>query len=206
MRKIRLMLVDDHLLMRMGLATATGGEPDLEIVAEAEDGDEALQLYEQYRPDVVILDLRMDRVDGISFLTQLKKKHGRARVLVLSNYASGEDVMRAVKAGAAGYILKGTPLEQLLAAVRKIHDGGEFIPPEIAARFTRCVQSDLSDRELQVLTQIAQGKSNKEIANELHIVEGTVKVHVTNIFHKLQVEDRTQAVILAVRQHLVRVE
>ena len=206
MSKIRLMLVDDHLLMRMGLATATGGESDLEIVAEAEDGDEALSLYEQHRPDVLILDLRMDRVDGVTLMTQLKKRYGRVRILVLSNYASGDDVMRAIKAGASGYILKGTPLEQLLAAIRKIHDGGEFIPPEIAARFTRCVQSDLSDRELQVLTQIAQGRSNKEIASILHIVEGTVKVHVTNIFNKLQVEDRTQAVILAVRQHLVRVE
>ncbi|HEX2853226.1 MAG TPA: response regulator transcription factor [Opitutaceae bacterium] len=203
---IRIMLVDDHILMRMGLASATNNEADMRVVAEAEDGLEAIEAYRQHQPDVVILDLRMPRRNGIETIAVLRREFSSARVLVLSNYSSGEEVAAALQAGARGYASKDMPLDTLLDAIRRVHEGEQFIPPEIARRLAGRMLSQLSARELEVLALIAKGKSNKEVAAALHLVEGTVKVHVTNILSKLGVADRTQAILAAVKRGILQLD
>lgn len=203
---IRIMLVDDHILMRMGLASATNNEPDMRIVAEAEDGIEAIEAYRIHQPDVVVLDLRMPRRNGIETIAVLRREFTSARILVLSNYSSGEEVAAAIQAGARGFAVKDMPLDAMLDAIRRVHAGEQFIPPEIARRLAGRMLSQLSNRELGVLALIGKGKSNKEIASALHLVEGTVKVHVTNILSKLGVADRTQAVLAAVKRGILQLD
>ena len=205
-KKIRIMLVDDHIVMRMGLVTAAGGEPDMDVVAEADNGHAALESYRQHRPDVVVLDLRMPGLNGIETIRLLRDEFQDARVLVFSNYASGEEVYQAFKVGACGFVVKDMPLERLLDAIRRIHHGEHYIPPEISHRLQGRVLSQLSSREIEVLALIAQGLSNKEIAARLELVEGTVKVHVTNILAKLHVADRTQAILAGVKQGIIQLE
>ena len=204
--KIKILLVDDHIVMRMGLVTATTGEPDMEVVAEADNGTDALKAYRLHRPDVVVLDLRMPGKNGIETIRMLREEFGDVRVLIFSNYASGEEVYQAFKAGASGFVVKEMPLERLLEAIRKIHQGEQYIPSEIATRMSGRVLSQLSSREVEVLTLIARGLSNKEIAASLSLVEGTVKVHVTNILSKLRVSDRTQAILSGVKQGIIQLE
>lgn len=204
--KIRILLVDDHIVLRMGLVTATNGEPDMEVVAEADNGAEAVRAFRQHRPDVVVLDLRMPEQNGIETIRKLREEFGEVRVLVFSNYASGEDVFQALKAGASGFVVKEMSLERLLEAIRKVHEGGQYVPAEIATRMQGRVLSQLSPREMEVLTLVARGLSNKEIAAELGLVEGTVKIHVTNILSKLRVSDRTQAILAGVKQGLIQLD
>ncbi len=200
------MLVDDHILMRMGLASATNNEPDMCVVAEAEDGVEAIEAYRQHQPDVVILDLRMPRRNGIETIGVLRREFSAARILVLSNYSSGDEVASAIQAGARGYAVKDMPLDALLDAIRRVHAGEQFVPTEIARRLAGRMLSQLSNRELEVLALIGKGKSNKEVAAALHLVEGTVKVHVTNILSKLGVADRTQAILAAVKRGILQLD
>lgn len=205
-QKIRIMLVDDHILMRMGLAFAANNQPDMEVVAQAEDGVEAIEAYRTHRPDIVVLDLRMPRRNGIETIAVLRREFETVRILVLSNYSGGDDVGAAIHAGARGYVVKDMPLDALLDAIRRVHAGEQFIPPEIGRRLAGRMASQLSNRELEVLALIGKGKSNKEIAAELHLVEGTVKVHVTNILGKLGVADRTQAILAAVKRGILQLE
>ncbi|HEU5080590.1 MAG TPA: response regulator transcription factor [Opitutaceae bacterium] len=200
------MLVDDHILMRMGLASAANNEPDIEVVAEAEDGIEAIEAYRVHRPDVVILDLRMPKRNGIETIAELRREFGSVHVLVLSNYGSGDEMAAAIQAGARGYVLKDMPLEGLLDAIRHVHAGELSIPAEVARRMASRMLSQLTNREFEVLVLIAKGQSNKEIAATLSLVEGTVKIHVTNILAKLGVTDRTQAVLLAVKRGILQLE
>lgn len=200
------MLVDDHIVMRMGLVTATGGEPDMEVVAEADNGHEAIRAFRAHRPDVVVLDLRMPGINGIETIRMLREEFEDVRVLVFSNYAGGEEVYQAFKAGACGFVVKDMPLERLLEAIRKVHQGEHYIPPEISGRMSGRVLSQLSSREIEVLMLIAQGLSNKEIAARLNLVEGTVKIHVTSILGKLRVSDRTQAILAGVKQGIIQLE
>lgn len=204
--KIRILLVDDHIVMRMGLATAAGGEPDMEIVAEAENGLEAIQAYQAHRPDVVVMDLRMPKKNGIETIYRMREEYGPARILVFSNYAGGDEVFQAFKAGACGFVTKEMPLERLLEAIRRVHAGEQYIPPEISMRMNGCILSNLSGRELEVLALVARGLSNKEIGAQLHVVEGTIKVHLKNILAKLGVSDRTQAILVAVKRGIIRLE
>lgn len=204
--KIRIMLVDDHIVMRMGLVTATNGEPDMEVVAEAENGLEAVSAYRTHRPDVVVLDLRMPKQNGVETIRVLRDAFGPVRVLVFSNYASGEEVYQAFKAGAAGFVVKEMALDRLLEAIRKVHQGEQYVPSEISARMNGRILSQLSAREVDVLRLIAKGFANKEIASALDVVEGTVKIHVTNILAKLRVSDRTQAILAAVKQGIIQLD
>ena len=204
--KIRLMIVEDHILMRMGLVSATAFEPDMAVVAEAEDGRQALEKFREHRPDVVIVDLRLPGMDGHELIKLLRQQSPDVRILVLSTYGGGDDVSRAVQSGASGYAMKSMPLEQVLDAVRVVHAGGQYIPSEIASRMSQRLQSELSTRELEVLRLIGKGCSNKEIASELGIVEGTVKAHVTNIFTKLGAVDRTQAITIAMKRQILQLE
>lgn len=204
--RIRILLVDDHIVMRMGLVTATSGEPDMEVVAESDNGMDALAAYRTHRPDVVVLDLRMPRQNGIETIRTLRDEFEDARVLVFSNYASGEEAYQAFKAGACGFVVKEMALERLLEAIRKVHQGEQYIPPEISTRMSGRVLSPLSPREIEVLALIAKGLSNKEIAARLELVEGTVKVHITSIFSKMRVLDRTQAILAGVKQGIIQIE
>ena len=205
-RRIRIMLVEDHILMRMGLVSATLIEPDLVVVAEAEDGRQALENFRKYKPDVTIVDLRLPGMDGVELITALRQENPDAKILVLTSYGGGDDISRAIKSGASGYVMKNMPLERVLEAVRVVHAGGQYIPAEIAARMSQRIHSDLSTRELEVLRLIGKGRSNKEIGSALGIVEATVKAHVTNIFEKLGAVDRTQAITIAVKRQIIQLE
>ncbi|MDQ8203507.1 response regulator transcription factor [Pelagicoccus sp. SDUM812003] len=204
--KIRILLVDDHIVLRMGLVTAANGEPDMEVVGEAENGRDAVDVYQRLRPDVVVLDLRMPVQNGVDTIQLIKKIEPAAKILIFSNYASGDEVLQAFKAGAQGFVVKEMPLESLLEGIRSVYQGDQYMPPEISARVSRRVVSQLSPRELEVLGLVAKGQSNKEIASNLCLVEGTVKVHLTNILSKLQVSDRTQAILAAVKRGIIQID
>lgn len=205
-KKIRLMLVEDHILMRMGLVSATRIEPDMEVVAEVEDGSKVVESFRKHKPDVVLLDLRLPGMDGIQVIKALRQESPDARIVVLSSYGGGDDVTQAIQCGASGYVLKNMPLQQVIEAVRVVHLGGQYITREIASRMSQRLHSDMSAREIEVLRLIAQGRSNKEIAAKLGIVEGTVKAHVTNIFGKLGAVDRTQAITIAMKRQILQLE
>lgn len=200
------MLVDDHIIVRMGLSFAINNQPDMQVIAQAEDGNEATEKYRQFRPDVVILDLRMPKRNGIETLGVLRREFGAVRVLVLSNYGSGDEVSAALQAGASGFVGKDTALADLIDAIRKVHAGEQVVPADVARRLASRITSQLSTRELEVLTLIGRGLSNKEIGSALNVVESTVKVHVTNILSKLGVADRTQAVLAGVKRGIIHLE
>jgi DNA-binding NarL/FixJ family response regulator len=205
-KKIRILLVDDHAVMRMGLTTAAGDAPDMEVVADVENGQEAIEAFRKHQPDVVVLDLRLPGISGVETIRLLRDEFKAARILVFTNYAKGDEIYRAMKAGAAGFVLKGMTLERLLEAIRAVHLGDQYIPTEVASRVGERLLAQLSPREIEILHWLARGLSNKEIAAQLGVVEGTVKIHITNIFGKLSVSDRTQALIEAIRRGIVQIE
>ena len=189
--KIRVLIVDDHRVVRVGLRAIIDAEPDMEVVGEAEDGPTALAAHAQHKPDITLLDLRMPGMTGPEVLTALRKADPEAKVIVLTSYDADEDVYRAVQAGARGYLLKGTlPDGVLEAAIRKVHAGQRLLAPEAAARLAdRMTSPSLTPREVAVLELVARGKSNKEIGVALSLAEGTVKTHLKRIYEKLSVSD-----------------
>ena len=205
-KKIKIMVVDDHMLIRMGLVTASKVERDIVVVAEVEDGEATLENYRKHRPDVVIMDLRLPGMDGIETIKSLRQEFAEAKILVLSTYGLEEDIYRAVQAGASGYLLKDMPLKRIVEAIRIIHSGENYFPEEISSRIaSRLSRPVLTARELDVLQMVAKGRSNREIGDDLGIVEGTVKAHITNIFAKLRAVDRTQAVTNAIKQGVLQI-
>ncbi|HYC70947.1 MAG TPA: response regulator transcription factor [Opitutaceae bacterium] len=205
-RKIRILLVDDHVVVRMGLAIAANGEADMEVVAEAENGEAALRAFRTERPDVVVLDLRMPKQGGFETIRVLRKEFGPVRILVFSSYANADEAAQAFREGASGFVMKEMPIAQVLDAIRKVHDGAQFIPPEISTRIGGLLVSQLSPRELEVLTLLARGNSNKEVGAHLGLAEPTVKAHVTNVLAKLGAADRTQAVLAAMKRGIIQLE
>ncbi len=204
--RIRILLADDHMAIRMGLMTAIGDAPDMEVVADVEDGAEAVEAYRRLRPDVVVLDLRMHGMTGVDTVRALRQEFSGARVLIYSNYARGEEVYQAIRAGASGIVVKEMALDRLLDAIRTVHRGEQYIPPQIASRIGERLLAHLSPREMEVLQLLAKGLSNKEIAAQLGLVVGTVKIHVANIFSKLGVSDRTQALVTAVKRGIIDID
>lgn len=202
-RKIRLLVADDHMVMRMGLVFAASAQPDMEVIAEVESGEEAIEQYRKHLPDVMILDLRMPGIGGLKTIRLLRSEFRDARIVVFSNYARGEEVYQTLKAGAAGFVVKNMDLAQLLHAIRKVYSGEKYIPPELAVRMTERSFSPLSDRETQVLGLVAKGQSNKDIAAAIGVTEGTVKLHLSNIFSKLGVNARTEALVMAVQRGII---
>jgi DNA-binding NarL/FixJ family response regulator len=204
--RIRILLVDDHMVIRMGLMTAASDAADMEVVADVDNGQDAVEAFRRLKPDVVVLDLRMHGMSGLETLRALREESKGVRVLVFSNYAKGEEIYQAMKSGAAGFVLKEMPLDRLLEAIRVVHRGDQYMPPEVAVRVGERMLAQLSPRELEVLQLLGRGFSNKEIGAHLGVVEGTVKIHVANIFGKLGVSDRTQALIEAIKRGIVQIE
>jgi two-component system NarL family response regulator len=206
-KTIRILIVDDHFIVRMGLSGIINMQPDMTVVAEAEDGEEALRRFREHRPDVGLIDLRMPGMDGIDAIAAIRKEFPQANLVALSTYKGDEFVYRALQAGARGYLLKNIPGDQLLDAIRTVHGGKRYIPAEIATRLAdRIHQVDISARELDVLARIARGMTNKEIGVELGVHESTVKAHVINILNKLGVNDRTLAVTTAIQRGILHLE
>src|SRR6204780_3701748 len=202
---IRILTVDDHPLLRKGIAALVNGEPDLKLVAEASNGSEAVDAFRSHRPDVTLMDLQMPGVDGIGAIGRIRREFPEARIIVLTTYSGDTQVLRALRAGARGYILKGHVHKELLDAIRAVHAGQKRIPPEIAAQLADHATDDaLTEREIDVLRLIGAGNSNKQIADQLSIGEATVKTHVTNILSKLGANDRTHAVTIGLRRGIWR--
>jgi DNA-binding NarL/FixJ family response regulator len=199
------MCVDDHPLVRKGIASILANESDIELVGEAGDGAEAVAMYEKLLPDVVLMDLRMPGMDGTAAVGEIRRKHGEAKVIALTSYDGDQDIYRALEAGVRGYLLKDMVHTDVLRAIRAVHAGNRFVPAEVAERLTESFgQHGLTAREQEVLSLVARGLSNKEIAAELGTAAGTVKIHVQNILQKLSVADRTEAVTVAVRRGIIR--
>ncbi len=206
-KKIRALVVDDHAVVRMGLVGLLHSEADLQCVGEADDGHAALEQFRKLRPDVTLMDLRMPVMGGVEATRAILAEDPAARVIVLTTYDGDEEIFRALEAGARAYLLKNMLGQDLVTAVRTVHGGGHHIPPAIAVRLAERLQrSQISAREIEVLNLIAKGLSNKRIGDALSVTEGTVKTHVINILGKLGADDRTQAVTIAIRRGLIRLE
>jgi len=209
--KITVMLVDDHAIVRQGLRTYLGLQPDIEVVGEASDGREALAKVRETLPDIVLMDLVMPNLDGVEATRQVTALSPSTRVIVLTSFSEDEKVFASIKAGAQGYLMKDVLPQDLVRAIRTVHRGEAQLDPEIARKlmqeFTNpqptAPKHDLTEREMDVLRLIAQGKSNKEISEDLVLSEKTVKTHVSNILQKLHLSDRTQAAVYALRQKIV---
>ncbi|HSF74690.1 MAG TPA: response regulator transcription factor [Microcoleus sp.] len=201
---IRVLIVDDHSIVRQGLATIINRDPEMTVIAQAEDGQQAIAYFSEHQPDVTLMDLRMPQMGGVEAITAICTQFKPARIMVLTTYDGDEDIYRGLQAGAKGYLLKDTKPNELLNAIRMVHRGQQYIPPEVGAKLVqRMSNPELSDRELEVLGLMGQGMSNLEIATALTIGESTVKSHVNRILSKLGVSDRTQAVIIAVKRGIV---
>jgi DNA-binding NarL/FixJ family response regulator len=202
---IRILIADDHSVVREGLASLVKRKSDMTVVAEANNGREAVDLWKEHRPDVILLDLRMPELDGVGAIKEIRGLDENAHIVVLTTFDGDEDIYRAIKAGAKGYLLKDTAREALMECIRSVHAGKTCIPPMLAAKLADRVSGEaLSAREIEVLQRVAAGKSNKEIGAELFISEGTVKTHVKSIFSKLDVVSRTEAVATATRRGLIQ--
>jgi DNA-binding NarL/FixJ family response regulator len=201
---IRILTVDDHPLLRKGIAALVNGEPDLKLVAEASNGNEAIDAFRSHRPDVTLMDLQMPEVDGIDAIDRIRREFPEARIIVLTTYSGDTQVLRALKAGATGYILKGHVHKELLDAIRAVHAGKKRIPPEIAAELANHATDDaLTEREIDVLKLVAAGNANKQIADQLSIGEATVKSHISNILSKLGANDRSHAVTIGLKRGII---
>ena len=204
--KIRIVIVDDHPIVREGIIANIRSQNDMKIVAEGSDGVEALALAKEHFPDVLLLDLRMPRLDGVGVLEQLCVLNLATKVIVMTTYEGERDVQRTLKAGARGYLPKDSPHAMILEAIRSVHAGGTYLPPRISQRLVEGMQTpQLSRRELEVLQCLAKGRSNKEIGVELFISEGTVKTHVKSLMEKLGVATRTAALREAVHRGVVQI-
>jgi two-component system NarL family response regulator len=205
--KIRVLVVEDHNVVRQGLVALLNVAEGLEVVGEAADGAEAVAQYRKHKPDITLVDLRLPRMSGVDVIQRVRMEAPQARFIVLTTYDGDEDIYRALKAGAKAYLLKGMTSEELISTIRVVHEGKSHIPPAIAERLAeRMSAEELTPREFDVLEQIVYGKSNKEIAIELDVSEATVKTHINSLLGKLGVTDRTQAATAAIQRGIVPLE
>jgi two-component system NarL family response regulator len=199
------MFVDDHPMLRAGLAVTIEGEEDMTVIAEASTGEDAVELFREHRPDVVLMDLRLPGMSGVEAIRAIRNLDKDARVIVLTTFDGDEDIYRSLQAGARGYLLKDMLRKELIDAIRTVHAGQSYYSRVVAARLAeRFPRQELSARETEVLRLVVEGKSNKGIAGELGLSDGTVRIHLSHIFEKLGVHDRTQAAMQAVQRGLVK--
>jgi len=207
MKKIRILIADDHPVVREGLAGMLAGQSDFEVVGLATDGDNAVELHNEHSPNVTLMDLQMPGLDGVGAIEAIKAEDSSSHILVLTTYDSDADILRAIEAGATGYLLKDTPREELFRAIRATASGESVLAPNVTARLmTRMrapAEENLSAREIEVLQLVAKGKSNKDVGKALHISTATVKTHLIHIYNKLGVDDRTAAVTTAIEKKII---
>jgi DNA-binding NarL/FixJ family response regulator len=202
--KLRVLIVDDHPIMRVGIAAIVRATPDMTVIDQAGSGEEAIEMFEKHLPDVTLVDLRLPGISGVEVIRRIIGRHPDTKIVVLTTYEGDEDIHQALQAGARSYIIKGMPHNALVSALRRVHAGGRFLPPPVTrALSSRLPDSELSSREREVLNLIMRGQSNKEIATELGITESTVKCHVSVILMRLNVNDRTQAVVIGLQRGLI---
>ena len=214
-KTIKILICDDHAIVRIGLRSLVSAETEMELVGEAVDGEEAVVMAKKLKPDVIIMDLNMPRKDGVTAIAEIKKKNPNARILVFTSYSDDKNVFSAIKAGASGYLLKDSSPEELLQAINDVYAGKSSLHPVIAQKVIQemhqptdlpSTDDPLSAREVEVLQNVAQGMSNQDIARTLKIKEGTVRIHVGNILNKLQLANRTQAALYALREGLAELD
>jgi DNA-binding NarL/FixJ family response regulator len=204
---IEIMVVDDHHVVRQGLVALLSTVPGFKVVAEASDGKQATELYRKHMPDITLMDLRLPGMNGVEAITHIRREHAAARIIVLTTFDGDEDIYRALQAGAKGYLLKGMNADELTEAIRSVNAGKSRIPAAVAERLAeRMGGPALTARELDVLRLIVAGRSNKEIASDLHISEATVKTHINSLLSKLGVSDRTQAATTALQRGIVHLD
>ena len=206
LKLIRILTVDDHPLLRQGLAALVNAESDMKLVAEASNGEEAVEKFRMHRPDITLMDLQMPDLNGVEAITLIRREFPDARIIVLTTYTGDAQVLRALKAGACGYILKRQVPKELLDGIRAVHSGQKRIPSEIAADLVEHAKDELTPREVDVLRLIAAGNANKQIADQLSIGEASVKSHVANILSKLGANDRAHAVTIGLRRGIIEVQ
>jgi len=205
--QIRVLCADDHPVVLEGLRALLNAQADIEVVATASNGHEAIELFNTHHPDITILDLRMPGLGGLDAVTEIRRADANARVVILTTYQGDEDIYRALQAGAITYLLKETLSDDLVEVVRQVHAGGRPVPKEVASRLaTRISQPALTRREVEVLRLVAKGYRNKEVAADLGICEETAQVHVRNILAKLNVHDRTEAVTIAIQRGILHID
>jgi DNA-binding NarL/FixJ family response regulator len=203
-RKIRVFSVDDHPLLREGIAAIINSQTDMTLVAQASNGRDALQRFREHLPDVTLMDLRLPDMSGIDTVIAIRTEFADARIMMLTTFEGDAEIQRALKAGARGYVLKNTPPKDLVEAIRQVHAGKKRIPPDVAAHLAEHLSDEaLTDREIDVLSHVAHGNRNRDIAERLFISEETVKVHMKHIMEKLGASDRTQAVAIAIRRGII---
>ncbi len=206
MPAIRILIVDDHPIVLVGIGALFASSKEMNVVAQARNGEEAVILHFQRQPDVTLMDLRLPGINGVEAIRRIRNQSPRARFIVLTTYDGDEDIYQAMEAGASGYLIKDMPQEILFDAVRRVHAGGRYLPSPVSKTLaSRAPDSSLSRRECDVLRLVAQGRSNQEIAGDLGITEGTVKCHVSVILNRLSVRDRTQAVVTALQRGLIHI-
>jgi two-component system NarL family response regulator len=206
-KAIRILVVDDHFMVRMGLSASLNVEPDMEVVAEAGNGEAALEAYRKHHPSLVMMDLRLPGMSGTDCTAAMIHEFPDAHILILSTHSGEEEIYRAMQAGARGYIVKSIIREELLRAVREVHQGRGYLDPIVAAQLAeRLSHRALSGREVEVLRMVAKGLGNKEIASALNIAEVTVKLHVSHVLEKLNVKDRTQASTVALQRGIISLD
>lgn len=204
---IRILTVDDHPLLRKGIAALVNGEPDMKLIAEASNGEEAIDAFRSHRPDVTLMDLQMPGLDGTAAIGRIRDEFPKARIVVLTTYTGDTQVLRALRAGARAYILKGHVHKELLETIRAVHAGQKRIPQDIAAELAEHAMDDeLTEREIDVLRLVAAGNANKNIADQLSISEATVKSHVSNILSKLSANDRSHAVTIGLKRGIIELD
>jgi DNA-binding NarL/FixJ family response regulator len=201
---IRIMVVDDHPIVRAGICAIISSQSDMQVTGEYGTAEEAIEAFPKTRPDVVLMDLRLPGTSGLKAIHTLHSRYGQIGILVLTTYEGDEDIHQALRAGAAGYIIKGMNYDRLVTGIRRVHSGKTYVPPEVTRVVTSRSPTELSIREREVLSLMAEGKSNRDIADELGITEGTVKCHVGVVLAYFRVKDRTQAVLMALRRGYVR--
>ena len=206
-KPITLLVAEDHGIVRQAIVSILELQADITVVAEAKDGVEAVTLHQTHQPDVTLMDLRMPHIEGVEAIRRIRENTADAKIIILTTYDTDEDIYRGLQTGARGYILKDANFEDLLEAVRTVHSGKRYLPANVALKLAeRMTSEDLTEREHEVLKLLVLGSGNASLAEALNISEGTVKFHINHIFQKLKVHDRTQAVIVALRRGLIRLE